>query len=84
MRLVPQLLLAVVLEVALAIPRWEDRGLPPEKRAEALLEEMTLQEKLDMLHGYGFGWKDDYVGKVIANKRLRIPGRCITFSIGDW
>ena len=44
-------------------------GLSPSQRAAALLAEMNITEKIDMLHG----WDGPYVGNVIANTRLNIP-----------
>jgi beta-glucosidase len=36
---------------------WMDKTLPPEKRAELVLQQMTLEEKLSLLHGEGMpGW----------------------------
>eukprot|EP01105_Mastigella_eilhardi_P025343 TRINITY_DN6875_c0_g2_i1.p1 TRINITY_DN6875_c0_g2~~TRINITY_DN6875_c0_g2_i1.p1 ORF type:complete len:674 (+),score=207.20 TRINITY_DN6875_c0_g2_i1:12-2033(+) len=44
-------------------------GNTPAERAQALLSQMTLDEKLAMLHGYS----GSYVGNVNANERLGIP-----------
>jgi len=32
---------------------WRNKGLPPEKRASLVLKEMTLDEKIGLLHGEG-------------------------------
>jgi beta-glucosidase len=34
---------------------WSDKALPPDRRAELLVEQMTLDEKITLLHGGGFG-----------------------------
>ena len=54
---------------------WTNTALSPEERAAALLAEMTLQEKYDMLHGWPNELDGDviYVGFVIGNERLGIP-----------
>lgn len=54
---------------------WTNTALSPEDRAAALLAEMTLQEKYDMLHGWPNELDGDviYVGFVIGNERLGIP-----------
>jgi hypothetical protein len=44
-------------------------SLSPAQRAAALVSQMNLTEKIDMLHG----WEGDYVGNVIGNSRLGIP-----------
>lgn len=44
----------------------------PSERAEELCGKMTLDEKINMLHGTGWG-KDVYVGKVSGISRLNIP-----------
>eukprot|EP00055_Hartaetosiga_balthica_P011579 m.53075 g.53075 ORF g.53075 m.53075 type:complete len:739 (-) comp7652_c0_seq1:124-2340(-) len=41
----------------------------PESRAEKLLSQMTLDEKITMVHG----WQGGYVGNVPENTRLGIP-----------
>jgi len=38
---------------------WMDKQLAPEKRVELVLKEMTLDEKISLVHGEGMpGWKD--------------------------
>jgi beta-glucosidase len=34
---------------------WDDRTLSPDRRADLVLEQMTLEEKLRMVHGTGWG-----------------------------
>jgi beta-glucosidase len=34
---------------------WDDKTLPPDRRADLVLEQMTLEEKLQMVHGIGWG-----------------------------
>ncbi len=48
---------------------WLDTALTPDQRADALLAQMTLAEKITMLHGAG----GSYVGDIPANTRLGIP-----------
>ncbi|EDQ89527.1 uncharacterized protein MONBRDRAFT_32335 [Monosiga brevicollis MX1] len=56
--------------VALADRPWmQDPKADPEQRAQALLDQMTLDEKILMLHGSS----GPYVGNVPANTRLGIP-----------
>lgn len=65
---------------------WSDKSLDPDSRAQTLVSNMTLDEKLLMLHGPTNGNDDDdwaescnfsavcaYVGNVAANARLDIP-----------
>jgi beta-glucosidase len=49
---------------------WMDATLSPDQRADALLAQMTLPEKITLLHGNIFG---SYVGYIPANTRLGIP-----------
>src|SRR5947209_4320288 len=51
---------------------WMDISLSASKRADLLLAQMTLDEKIAMLHGAGYG-SGGYVGHIPANKRLGIP-----------
>lgn len=37
-----------------ALP-WMDKTLPPDKRADMVIEQMTLDEKLQLVHGTGWG-----------------------------
>ena len=48
---------------------WLNASLTPDQRADALIAQMTLTEKLAMLSGVG----GSYVGNVAANTRLGIP-----------
>src|SRR5450755_3957134 len=34
---------------------WMDKTLPPDKRADMVIEQMTLDEKIQMVHGQGWG-----------------------------
>mmetsp|Transcript_9552 Transcript_9552/g.18119 ORF Transcript_9552/g.18119 Transcript_9552/m.18119 type:complete len:717 (+) Transcript_9552:36-2186(+) len=60
---------------------WSSVSDPPEKRAKALLDQMTLDEKLSMLHGPQTGpccqcnssASCAYVGNINAIDRLEIP-----------
>ncbi|HEX4542992.1 MAG TPA: glycoside hydrolase family 3 C-terminal domain-containing protein [Candidatus Acidoferrum sp.] len=64
---------------------WMDTTLPPDRRAELVLKEMTLDEKIALLHGEGMpGWPRDvatanpYLGNggagfVLGVPRLGIP-----------
>jgi beta-glucosidase len=51
------------------LPLKHTEQATPEQRAQALLAQMTLDEKILMLHGSPGG----YVGNVPANTRLGIP-----------
>jgi beta-glucosidase len=65
---------------ALARP-WMDADRPPAERAALLLEAMSLEEKVAMLHGVcrfevpGCGFT---IGKIPANERLGIPALHLT------
>lgn len=48
---------------------WMNQNLTPEERTQLILSQMTLDEKIGMVHGY----KGVYVGNVPANERLGIP-----------
>ena len=62
---------------------WMDSSLPPDQRADMVLKEMTLDEKIDLVHGQGMpGWgkprPNAYLGNggagfVLAIPRLGIP-----------
>ncbi|MEO6828519.1 MAG: glycoside hydrolase family 3 C-terminal domain-containing protein [Acidobacteriaceae bacterium] len=52
---------------------WMNKSLPPEKRAELLLNAMTLREKISMMHGVSPVPVQGYVGYVLPNPRLSIP-----------
>jgi beta-glucosidase len=62
---------------------WMNKSLSPDERADLVLKEMTLDEKIDLMHGQGMpGWKRPmprtYLGNagagfIIGNKRLGIP-----------
>eukprot|EP00931_Biecheleriopsis_adriatica_P075811 TRINITY_DN49598_c0_g1_i1.p1 TRINITY_DN49598_c0_g1~~TRINITY_DN49598_c0_g1_i1.p1 ORF type:complete len:727 (-),score=142.39 TRINITY_DN49598_c0_g1_i1:78-2258(-) len=74
------LLLAVRADCLIDGP-WADKSLPPAQRARLLVQNMTLDEKLAMLHGPVSGPsaqcahspKCAYVGNVVGNARLQIP-----------
>jgi len=69
---------------------WMNKSLPPERRAQLLIQAMTLDEKLTLVHGAapcGDVWTDpcanpvkEYVGYFPPNLRLGIPA--ITMSDG--
>lgn len=62
---------------------WTDTRLSPDERADLVLKEMTLDEKIDLLHGNGMrGWGKDRpnahlsnggAGFVVGVPRLGIP-----------
>ena len=52
---------------------WMRRSLSPERRANLLLQAMTLEEKITMLHGVDPIPIHGYVGYVPGNSRLSIP-----------
>lgn len=79
LRLTGSLVLLLLL-FTLAIPRagaqataferpWLNAAQTPDQRADELIAQMTLAEKIAMLHGAG----GSYVGNVPANTRLGIP-----------
>ena len=38
---------------------WSDKSLSPDVRADLVLKEMTLDEKIDLIHGNGMpGWPE--------------------------
>jgi len=68
---------------------WMDAKLPPEERAEMVLKQLTLDEKIALLHGNGMAhspqWKtaltdlsNGGAGYVEGVKRLGIPGLVIS------
>jgi beta-glucosidase len=52
---------------------WVNKALSPSQRANLLIKEMTLDEKIVMVHGVKPIPVDGYVGYVPANTRLGIP-----------
>jgi beta-glucosidase len=52
---------------------WMDKALQPDARARALLAQMTLDEKIAMVHGPGFQLNAGFAGQVPGNERLGIP-----------
>lgn len=76
------LLALLPLAAAYLVPGpWSDVSATPDERAAALVANMTLDEKLAMLHGPPTGKCCQcttsplcaYVGNVVPNKRLGIP-----------
>jgi beta-glucosidase len=72
--------LAPLASFALGSAPWMDRADPPATRAAAILNEMTLAEKVAMLHGQrpsddraAAKSKSNYTGLIIGNARLNIP-----------
>ena len=63
---------AAAPRVAAARP-WMNAGLSPQQRARLLVAQMTLDEKIAMVHGTGFAFNLGYAGVVPANTRLGIP-----------
>ena len=52
---------------------WMNAGLSAERRSRQLVAQMTLDEKIAMVHGAGFAFNLGYAGVVPANTRLGIP-----------
>jgi beta-glucosidase len=63
---------------------WMNKKLSPDERAEMVLKQMTLDEKIDLLHGNGMAHADQWqmpltylanggAGYVVGVKRLGIP-----------
>jgi beta-glucosidase len=73
-------MLCLVAGTVAAAP-WMDAGKTPEERTALLLEAMTLEEKIAMMHGVcrfevpGCGFT---IGKIPANERLGIPALHLT------
>jgi beta-glucosidase len=68
------ILFSTVLTFAQDAPKhsWSDSSLSPDVRADLVLKEMTLDEKIDLLHGNGMpGWPEK---KMRANAYLGIGG----------
>lgn len=59
---------------------WMNRTLSAERRADLLIEQMTLDEKITLVHGVDPVPAKQYVGYVSANPRLGIPA--ITLADG--
>lgn len=95
--LIPRLCLTFLIAVSLLVPAWAqspDRpwmniALAPEERAELVLKQMTLEEKLALLHGNGMANEPQWqmpltqfanggAGYVEGIKRLGIPPIIIT------
>jgi beta-glucosidase len=78
------LLTAIPFSVAQTAQPWMDTSLPPEARAEMVLKQMTLDEKLALLHGNGMAHASQWqmpktylangaAGYVEGIQRLGIP-----------
>jgi len=52
---------------------WMNTALSPQDRARMLVDQMTLDEKITMVHGVGYVPNIGYAGVVPANVRLGIP-----------
>jgi beta-glucosidase len=56
---------------------WTDAHLSPTRRAQLLVDQMTLDEKINEVHGAGYPLFADptagYAGKIPGNDRLGIP-----------
>lgn len=61
---------------------WMDKSLPPDQRAGLLVEQMTLDEKISLVHGYGMSFgppggaptaSNGGAGYVLGIPRLGIP-----------
>ena len=63
--------------VSAAARPWMDARLPPTRRARLLVDQMTLDEKVNEVHGAGYPLFSDptagYAGKIPGNERLGIP-----------
>jgi hypothetical protein len=71
---------------------WMNKNLSPDERAELVLKQMTLDEKIELLHGNGMAHSEQWqmpltylanggAGYVVGVKRLGIPpiwmSRCL-------
>ena len=68
------LLLALAFSGHALSPAWMNTADPPASRVAKLVAQMTLPEKVAMLHGFGAKLQSGYVGNVQGNSRLGIPG----------
>ncbi len=59
----------VSASASVALRPWMNAAQTPDQRADELIAQMTLAEKIAMLHGAG----GSYVGNIPANTRLGIP-----------
>lgn len=53
--------------------RWSDASLPPDQRADLVIKEMTLDEKISLLHGHGAHFFNPGSDGTSAIPRLGIP-----------
>jgi beta-glucosidase len=65
---------------------WMDKALSPQQRAEMVLKQMTLDEKIELLHGNGMpGWgkpePNEYLGNGGAGFVLGIPRLGLPFIL---
>ncbi len=61
-----------VLRNAMSQASWMDATKSPLERAQLILQQMSLEEKIMMLHGNSSS-NPDYVGYIAGNTRLGIP-----------
>ena len=54
-------------------PPWMNTRLSADQRARLVVAQMTLDEKIAMVHGAGFLFNQGFAGLVPANTRLGIP-----------
>ena len=55
---------------------WTDKSLSPDKRADLAMEQMTLDEKIQLVHGAGYaagGHSNGGAGVIIGIPRLGLP-----------
>ena len=56
---------------------WMDKSLSPDKRADLVMEQMTLDEKIQLVHGSGFGTAAGHsnggAGVIVGIPRLGLP-----------
>src|SRR5215831_12948125 len=78
------ILLSVIGFAQSADKPWMNKSLSPDERADMVLKQMTLDEKIDLLHGNGMAHADQWqmpltyqanggAGYVVGVKRLGIP-----------
>lgn len=65
----PSAIFTVFARPAIVERSWMNTALTPDQRADQLLAQMTLDEKIAMVHGVA----GSYIGYVPANTRLGIP-----------
>ena len=59
---------------------WDDKSLSPDQRADMVIKEMTLDEKIQMVHGTGWG----ALRKAIRSRRDPTLARAMCWGSTGW